>query len=168
MSDHFGSDPMGRESSGVARRTANAAGDALSNASTKAGEAADKVQQAISDTTETVTEQVKQVLDRQVGNGADIVGQVASAVKRAAQELDRDAPQLASVVRATAQQIDSCASSLRDQSVDQLMHDAADFTRRQPAMVFGLAALAGFFALRTLKSTPSSVWSPPIQPSHHG
>jgi hypothetical protein len=41
---------------------------------------------------------------------------------------------------------------------------AADFTRRQPALVFGLAALAGFFAIRTLKSSPS-ISAPPIQPS---
>jgi hypothetical protein len=34
-------------------------------------------------------------------------------------------------------------------------------------MVFGLAAVAGFFALRVLKSTPSTVSSPPIQPTHH-
>jgi hypothetical protein len=58
------------------------------------------------------------------------------------------------------------AEDLRDQSVDQLVRTASAFTRRQPAMVFGLAALAGFLALRTLKSTPSSVASPPIQPTH--
>jgi hypothetical protein len=34
-------------------------------------------------------------------------------------------------------------------------------------LMFGLAALAGFFAFRTFKSTSaSSVVSPPIQPTH--
>jgi hypothetical protein len=31
---------------------------------------------------------------------------------------------------------------------------AASFTRKQPALVFGLASLAGFLAFRVLKSSP--------------
>jgi hypothetical protein len=48
------------------------------------------------------------------------------------------------------------ADGLRDQSVDELVRAASDYTRRQPAVVFGLAALAGFFALRTFKSATSN------------
>jgi hypothetical protein len=55
--------------------------------------------------------------------------------------------------------IESYADDMRDQSVDELFRSASNFTRRQPALVFGLAALAGFFALRTIKST-----SLPTQP----
>jgi hypothetical protein len=33
------------------------------------------------------------------------------------------------------------------------MRTASDFTRRQPALVFGLASLAGFVLLRVLKSS---------------
>src|SRR4029450_12883748 len=110
----------------------------------------------------TVTEQVKQLLDRQVDSGADMMGHVAEAVKRAAQELDRDAPQVAGMVRTAGGQMNGYADGLRHQSAEQLMRGASDFTRRQPAVVFGLAALAGFFVLRTLKSSPS-VASPPIQ-----
>jgi hypothetical protein len=53
-----------------------------------------------------------------------------------------------------ADRLDNYATDLRDQSVDQLVRAASNYTRRQPAVVFGLAALAGFFALRTIKSTP--------------
>jgi len=155
-----------RADDGLGQRTAKAAGDAFSSATSIAGEAATKAKQAASETAATVTEQVKLLLDRQVGSGADMVGHVAGAVKRAAQELDREAPQLAGLVRTAADRMDNYAGGLRDQSVDQLVRAASDFTRRQPAMVFGLAALAGFFALRTLKSTPSSVASPPIQPTY--
>lgn len=159
---------FGRDSStsnrGLGQRTTKAASEALSTASAMAGEAANKAKQAASDTAATVTEQVKQLLDLQVGNGANMVGHFAGAAKRAAEELDRDAPQLAGLVRTAADRMDGYANDLRDQSVEQLMRAASDFTRRQPAMVFGLAALAGFFVLRTLKSTPSAVPSPPIQP----
>jgi outer membrane receptor protein involved in Fe transport len=163
----FGRDsPAGnRERDALGQRTAKAASDAFSTASALAGEAATKAKQAASDSAATVTEQVKQLLDHQVNSGADMVRHLAGAVNRAAQELDRDAPQLAGLVRTAAGRMDGYADGLRNQSVEQLMRAASDFTRRQPAMVFGLAALAGFFALRTLKSAPSSVASPPIQPA---
>ncbi len=162
------SSPVSCTEDGLGQRTAKAASDALSSATAMAGDAATKATQAASETAATVTHQVKELLDRQVGSGADMVGRVAGAVKRAAQELDRDAPHLAGLVRTAADRMDGYAGDFRDQSVDQLVRTASDFTRRQPAMVFGLAALAGFFALRILKSTPSSVSSPPIQPTHNG
>jgi hypothetical protein len=146
------------------QRTAKVASEAFSSASAMAGDAANKTR--LASAAATVTEQVKQLLDRQVDSGADMMGQVAGAVKRAAQELDRDAPQLAGMVRTAAEQMNGYADGLRDQSVEQLMRAASNFTRRQPAVVFGLAALAGFCVLRTLKSTPSSVASP--QPTDYG
>ncbi len=157
-----------RDRDSLGQRTAKTASDALSSASNMAGEAATKAKQAVSDTAATVSEQAKQLLNRQVGSGADMVGHLAGAVKRAAQELDRDAPQLAGLVRTAGERMNGYADDLRDQSVEQLVRTASDFTRRQPALVFGLAALVGFFALRTVKSTPSSVSSPPIQPTHPG
>jgi hypothetical protein len=156
-----------RERDGLGQRTTKAASEALSAASAIAGETAAKAKQAASDTAATVTDQVKQLLDHQVSSGADVVGHFAGAVKRAAQELDRESPQLAGLVRTAADQMDGYADGLREQSVEQLLRAASDFTRRQPAMVFGLAAVAGFFALRTLKSTSSTVSSPPIQPSQY-
>jgi hypothetical protein len=141
--------------------------DAVSRASAVAGEAVDKARQAASETASTVTQQVKELLDRQVGSGADMVGHIASSAKLAAADLDREAPQLAGLLRAFADRVDGYAGDLRGQSVDQLARAASDFTRRQPALVFGLAALAGFLAFRTLKSAPA-VPSPSIQPTYNG
>ncbi|HJP69782.1 MAG TPA: hypothetical protein VJ846_12860, partial [Sphingomicrobium sp.] len=121
-----------------------------------------------SETAASIGGEVKQLLDRQVSGGATMVGHLANSAKRAAEELDRDAPQLASVVRAFADRMDGYAGNLNNKTVDQLVKGASDFTRRQPALMFGLAAVAGFFAMRTLKSTPSKVSSPSIQPSHPG
>ncbi len=150
---------------GSAESVSKAAGDAFSRASDMIQGAAEKAKQAASGTAATVTSQVKELLDRQVGSGADIMGQVANSARVAAEDLDREAPQIAGFVRALADRTESYANNLRDQSADQLMRAAADFTRRQPALVFGMAALAGFFAFRVLKATPSSVASPPIQPT---
>ena len=162
----FGRDSPASNRDGRGQRTAKVASEAFSSASAMAGDAANKTQ--LTSAAATVTEHVKQLLDRQVDSGADMMGHVAAAVKRAAQELDRDAPQLAAMVRTAAERMNGYADGLRDQSVEQLMRGASNFTRRQPAVVFGLAALAGFFVLRTLKSTPSSAASPPIQPTDYG
>jgi hypothetical protein len=84
----------------------------------------------------------------------EMVGHLGSSAKRAAADLDRNAPQLAGLVRGVGDRIESYADDMRDQSVDELFRSASNFTRRQPALVFGLAALVGFFAFRTIKSTP--------------
>ncbi len=163
-----------RESRPGASRTsesmASKTDDVVSTASAMAGAAAGKAREVASETAATVSEQVTQLLDRQVGTGAVMVGRVARSAKRAADELDQEAPQLANLVRTFAGQIDGYAENLRDQSVTELMRSASDFTRRQPALVFGAAALAGFIALRMVRNT-SSITAPSIQPtneSDHG
>jgi hypothetical protein len=155
-----------RDGGGVAKNIGKTASDAMSKASGMAQQAADTAKHGASDTTSKVSHQVKDLLDRQVGSGADMVGHFASSAKRAAEELDKNAPYLAGFVHVFADRIESYSDDLRDQTVDQLIRAGSDFTRRQPALVFGLAALAGFFAFRTLKSAPPSTPSPSIQPTH--
>jgi hypothetical protein len=150
---------------GMAKNIGQAASDAYSKAAGVAQQATDAAKQAAVDTTSSVTHQVRDLLDRQVGTGADMVGHFASSAKLAADDLDKNAPQLAGFVRLFAERVESYSDDLRDQTVDQLLRSGSDFTRRQPALVFGLAALAGFFAFRTLKSSPA-IPSPSIQPSH--
>src|SRR5436190_1480123 len=93
----------------VSERTAKAAKDAISSASALAEEATGKVKQAASDTAATVTSEVKQMLNRQVGGGADTLGQVARSVRRAADDLERDCPQIAGLARGLASQVDGYA-----------------------------------------------------------
>jgi len=147
-------------------QTAEAAKGALSSATAMAEDTAEKVRQVATDTAATLTGEVKGLLNRQVSGGADMLGCVAQSAKRAAEDLDRDSPRIAGLFHTAAAQVERYADGLRDQSVDELWQSGADFTRRQPALVFGFAALAGFFALRTLKSSPS-ISAPPIQPSAH-
>ena len=150
----------------------------------KPGEGRDTRSQGVQDTTSgakraaaeatsTITGHVKDLLDTQLASGADIVGQFGNSAQRAAEDLERTAPQLAGLVRGVADRIEGYADDLREQSVDDLLQSASNFTRRQPAMVFGLAALAGFFALRTIKSTalpPRAERGPrrPLSGEYHG
>jgi hypothetical protein len=59
-------------------------------------------------------------------------------------------------MRGAAKKVEEFSRDLQGQTVDDLMRTASDFTRRQPAVVFGLASLAGFLLLRVLKSNPPS------------
>lgn len=158
MSNQYsGRKPDDRQTSGA--RSGNAqtrkpGSDTLSQVSDAAQSATSTAKKAASEAASTITDQVKELLDSQLASGVEMVGHLGNSAKRAADDLDRNAPQLAGLVRGVADRIESYADDMRDQSVDELFRSASNFTRRQPALVFGLAALAGFFAFRTIKSTP--------------
>ena len=101
-------------------------------------------------------EKAKGVLNGQIAAGAEWVGYVAEATKAAADSLDRNAPKLSGLVRETAQKVERFSRDVKDQSVEELYQSASDFTRRQPALVFGSAAVFGFFLFRLLKTDPTS------------
>jgi ElaB/YqjD/DUF883 family membrane-anchored ribosome-binding protein len=94
-------------------------------------------------------------IDQQVVKGAEMMSNVANSTRRAADELQTDAPQFARLVRGMADRLQDYSRNLENQSAADLYRAASDFTRQQPAVVFGLAALVGFFALRTFKSSSS-------------
>ena len=104
------------------------------------------------ETASTMASQVQDVLDQQVAKGAQIVSNVARSARRAADDLDEN-PQVADLVRGMANRLEEYSRTLERQSVTDLYEAATDFTRRQPALVFGVAAIAGFFTLRTLRSS---------------
>lgn len=169
-------EPYARKDESTTAKASEAARKAFDQASGMARDAGAKAKQAASETAATVTSQVKELLDQQIGNGAAIAGQFASSIRTAANDLDQQSPLLAGFVRNFAGRVEHYAEDLQDQTVDQLTRTAADFTRRQPALVFGLAALAGFVMFRTFKNT-GPIDSPSIQPvenaagarqQHHG
>jgi gas vesicle protein len=154
MSNPSSGRPQGGQQSSAARADTK---KSLSEATAEAVRGiADQTKEAAADTAATLGNQVKSLLSDQVGHGAEVVGRFANATQRAADELEQESPQVARLVRGVADRLDNYADDLRDQSVDELVQAASNYTRRQPAVVFGLAALAGFFALRTFKNATSS------------
>ena len=110
--------------------------------------------------TSNLTSQMQGVLDQQVVKGAKMMSNVANSTRRAADELQTDAPQLAGLVRGMADRLQDYSRNLENQSAADMYRAASDFTRQQPAVVFGLAALAGFLALRTFRSSSSEYRTP--------
>ena len=124
-----------------------------------ARQASGQAKQAASSFASDATKEGKGFLNMQVGAGADLVDHVAESARAAAESLDQNAPQLAGLVRNVAERAEDFSQDLREQTVGDLIKIASDFTRKQPALVFGLASLAGFLAFRLLKSsTPEGSW----------
>src|SRR4030081_546402 len=128
----------------VAKETVSKLGD-------KAQEFGTQAKQAATSLASEANENIKGVLNQKVGVGADLVGHVADSVRAAADNLRQNAPQLAGLVTVAADKIDELSSSVRDKTVDDLFKEASDFARRQPAVVFGVAAAVGFLLFRLLK-----------------
>jgi len=91
-------------------------------------------------------------MDQQVAAGADLAGRVASAIKTAADELDRTSPALSGMVRSGGKKVQDLSHQLRDKSAYEILADSRDFVRRKPALVFGAAAALGFVAYRVLNA----------------
>jgi hypothetical protein len=140
------------------------AGDALSGAYDRARDAGEKAKRPAADAAFTMSDHVMGLLNDQIGLGAQSANRFASSMRLAANDLEQENPNLASLVRGLAHNVDRYADRLEHQTVEQLAKSASALTRQQPALIFGLAALAGFFAFRTFKNA-RSVSSPPIQPA---
>jgi hypothetical protein len=131
------------------------AGDTASKVADAARQAGDQAKQAASSLASDATKQAKGFLNMQVTAGADMVDHVVDSARIAAENLEQETPQLAGLVRSVADRAEEFSQDLRGQTVEDLIRTASDFTRKQPALVFGLASLAGFLAFRVLKSRPA-------------
>jgi len=162
-------DFMNNQNDGI-RRTPSiksmteAASEAAANVSEIARDTGAQAKQAFLDTASSAKDQVKDLLDRQLGTGIEIVGQFANSARLAATDMEQHSPLVAGLVGALANKVDDFAEDMQDRTVDHLTRSVTDLTRRQPALVFGIAALAGFVVYRAVKSTPP-IEAPSIQPS---
>jgi len=120
-----------------------------------AQQAGSQAKQTASSMAAEATQGAKGFLNSQVAAGADLAGHVADSVRSAADKLEQNAPQLAGLVRGAAEGVEGFSRDMRDQSVEDLWRTASEFSRKQPAVVFGLASLAGFLLFRVLKAGSS-------------
>ena len=98
-------------------------------------------------------DKVEAAINQQKTAGADYIGNIASAVQRAAGQFDGDTPQAAQYVRQAAEQLESVANAIRTRDVRELLGEAEQFARRQPTLFFGGALFLGFAVMRFLKTS---------------
>ncbi|MCO5080988.1 MAG: hypothetical protein M9955_04930 [Rhizobiaceae bacterium] len=153
----------GRRKPSTRKASTRAHKSTAARASSFAFQATDSVLQAASEGASSITDRVHGMLDEQVDRGAAMMSQVASSTRLAADDMSETLPHVAGLVGSMADRIDAFAEEVRDKTVDQVVGIAADFTRRQPLVTFGLAALAGFVVMRALGN--SSVPTQPARPA---
>ena len=77
-------------------------------------------------------------------------------MRRAAREFDHDLPIAGAYIRKAASQIEGVSDQIKTGNFSDLVRGAQSFARRQPTAFLGLAVLAGFGAVRFLKSSANS------------
>lgn len=128
---------------------------------------ASEAMDAAKDMASQATDKLKQTVDGQKNAGADYVGNLADTMRRAAREFDHDLPIAGAYIRKAAAQIEGVSDQIKTGDISDLVRGAQSFARRQPTAFLGLAVLAGFGAVRFLKSSAHSSEAP-SQPNHGG
>ena len=150
----------------TSRSSDRAPGGSAEKAASLGRRAAEGAKETATEAASSVRGEVSRMLDRQVETGAAYLGHAASSIRSAADDLSRNAPPLAGIADTVANKLDSYAETVQGKTAEELWDDAIDFTRRQPALVFGLASLAGFLAYRTIKSTQPATDDKPAREFH--
>lgn len=99
------------------------------------------------------TEALKSRANEQREAGADYIGGIAEAIRRASHEFDNDLPIAGVYLRKAASKVEEISDTVQQGDVSTLVRGVQDFARRQPTAFLGLAVLAGFGAVRFLKSS---------------
>jgi hypothetical protein len=99
-----------------------------------------------------ITERAREFVEAKKQSGADRIGGVAAAVRRAAGDLESGLPRTSGYVRQAADTMDRASSAIRERSLDELVGSVGRFARSQPAAFFGAAVVTGFALSRFLKS----------------
>jgi hypothetical protein len=143
---------------------------ASSMATTTADAAKDRGSEFLDAAKETVshaTDKLSDVVDEKKHAGAEYIGRVAETIRRAGREVEKEMPFVGPYVQQAANQIDGVGKSIRSGDINDLVSGVQDFARRQPVAFLGIATLAGFAAVRFVKSAPPSVvGSSSVRTSH--
>jgi hypothetical protein len=105
-----------------------------------------------------VRESATAQLSTQKDRATESLGTIARAVRDTSQPLrTHQQDTIAQYVEQAADQIDRFSARLRDRDVTELIDDAQQFARRQPALFVGAAFAAGVIAARFLKSSSDNM-----------
>lgn len=113
----------------------------------------DAAQEKVVDAARPMAQTARSFADEQKTLGAQQIHGVANAAHRVAEEVEGQLPGVARTVHKAASRLDAASSSLREQSVEDLIDNFGSFAREQPALLFGGAVLAGFALSRFLKAS---------------
>jgi hypothetical protein len=119
-----------------------------------------QVQQTAQDLKGQALETVRKQLDTRSTDAGDQFNSLASALRRAAEELEGDGKRMpADVARQAASRIDRLGKYLRDGNADAFLNDLERFARRRPWAAGGIGAVLGLAASRFVKASSGRRYS---------
>ena len=103
---------------------------------------------------ERVRERASAQLTTQKDRATDGLGSVAQAVRQTTSGLrDQQHDTVAGYVEQAADQLERFSNRLKDKDINELVRDAQDLARRQPALFIGSAFAVGLIGARFFKSS---------------
>lgn len=127
--------------------------------STPADDAARRVKDAagtVKDATRTALDRGKQMAEDAAVKGADratsTAASTASALRRAAEDVDGDNRLIGSALRKGADTIERAAQSVQGGDISKVVDDLNGFARSQPALFLGASVALGFALARVGKT----------------
>jgi len=120
-------------------------------------EAKEKARRAAADAQQKISGELRTRVDSTRTRAADALGSVAQALTGSVQQLrDQNQSLPGDYVERAGGQIRRASEYLRNTSTDDLVRNAEDMARRQPAVFLGGAFVLGFLAARLVKSSQST------------
>jgi len=138
-----GSDSTTSSTENMMKDVKDSASEALGQAKDKVSEAAGQAQQ-----------KAKSQLAERKDVVADGIDSVAAALRHTGEELEgQDTGPVGKYVSKAANALSDISNHVRQNDVDQLLHEVEGFARREPAIALGSAFAIGILAARFLKSS---------------
>ena len=129
------------------------AGDALRASTDIARDKFKETTDAAKDAASGAADQVQGQAREKQRSGADFIERFAGNIREAARAFENDAPFAARGIDSAAEYVEDAAEKIRNGSFRDLIDNATDFAKRQPAAFLGISVLAGFAAVRFLRAS---------------
>ena len=99
-------------------------------------------------------EGARSMLDEQKHTAASGIGDLAAALRTSAKDLgSRNQPTIARMAECAAEGLEQVSGAIQRRDLDGLIRETESYARRQPVLFFGAAVIAGFLAVRFMKSS---------------
>ncbi len=142
----------------AAETAVDKAHSAADQAGRKVSETADVVKEQAKRTVSQVSDQAKSNVSTRMGDVASELGSVAEAVRQTSEDLSsHDQPGIARYGNRIADQIEGVSNYLSDRGVEEVLMDAENLARRQPAIFLGGAFMLGLVVGRFLRSSSQNM-----------
>jgi hypothetical protein len=117
----------------------------------------DKVGEATDQAKGKTREQLRSQLDQRSTQAGDQASSTASALRRASEQLRTEGNErMANAIDAIADRSQRFGSYLTNTDGERLLNDVEGYARKQPWLMAGAGAVAGFLASRFVKATSSN------------